>query len=62
MATKWGTFSEPGYLHPGVPLNKAFKAPKEGNLAGFRVLGCTKTGKVGLVFDVIQALCGAYPL
>lgn len=48
MATKWGTFSEPGYLHPGVIYAKAYKPPKESTLSGsFRpALGCTKTGKV----------------
>lgn len=48
MATKWGTFSEPGYLHPGVIYNKAYKAPKDTPLSGsFKpALGCTKTGKV----------------
>ncbi len=51
MATKWGTFSEPGYLHPGVLYNKAYKAPKDNPLSGsFKpALGCTKTGKVGSV-------------
>ena len=48
MATKWGTFSEPGYLHPGVIYNKAYKGPKDTPLSGsFKpALGCTKTGKV----------------
>ena len=48
MATKWGTFSEPGYLHPGIIYNKAYKAPKDVPLSGsFKpALGCTKTGKV----------------
>ena len=48
MATKWGTFSEPGYLHPGIIYNKAYKAPKDIPLSGsFKpALGCTKTGKV----------------
>ncbi|KAL3158746.1 hypothetical protein ABBQ32_011474 [Trebouxia sp. C0010 RCD-2024] len=47
MATKWGTFSEPGFLHPGVIYNKAYKAPKDVALSGsFKpALGCTKTGK-----------------
>lgn len=48
MATKWGTFSEPGYLHPGIIYNKTYKAPKDNPLSGsFKPsLGCTKTGKV----------------
>ncbi|KAL0039285.1 hypothetical protein WJX79_001448 [Trebouxia sp. C0005] len=47
MATKWGTFSEPGYLHPGVTYIKAYKAPKDNPMSGsFKpALGCTKTGK-----------------
>lgn len=47
MATKWGTFSEPGYLHPGVIYNKTYKSPKDNPLSGsFKpALGCTKTGK-----------------
>ena len=53
MATKWGTFSEPGYLHPGVLYNKAYKVPKDNPLSGsFKpALGCTKTGKVHSVLN-----------